>query len=105
MVRGSNASVELRNANRHARVHDVILEAGKMRNMFAYMRSAGADDAGYFRNRALQEQAAAQKATCEAARDRHDQLAARCRFRALIASSRPQFGPEVTRERNAVRVG
>lgn len=71
-----------------------------MRSMFAYMRSSRADDTGYFRSRALQEQVAAQKATCEAARDRHDQLAAMYRFRALIASSQHQFEPETARQRN-----
>ena len=44
------------------------------------------DDASYYRTRALQEQVAAQKATCEAARTCHDQLAAIYRFRALMLS-------------------
>jgi hypothetical protein len=72
-----------------------------MRNIFAYRRSSRADDAGYFRSRALQEQVAAQKATCEAARDRHDRLAAMYRFRALMASSQRQVEPETARRRVA----
>jgi hypothetical protein len=39
-----------------------------------------AADADYLRARAVQEQVAAQKAASEAARDRHDQLAAMYRF-------------------------
>jgi hypothetical protein len=49
----------------------------------------------------LQEQVAAQKATCEAARDRHDRLAAMYRFRALMASSQRQVEPETARRRVA----
>jgi hypothetical protein len=40
------------------------------------LRVVRPDDADYFRARAIQEQIAAQKATCEAARKRHDELAA-----------------------------
>ena len=40
------------------------------------------DDASYFRNRAVQEQVAAQRATSDAARRCHDELAAAYRFRA-----------------------
>ena len=40
------------------------------------------DDASYFRRRAVQEQVAAQRATCDAARRCHDELAAAYRFRA-----------------------
>lgn len=39
------------------------------------------DDASYFRARAIEEQIAAQTATCAAARLRHDELAAMYRFR------------------------
>jgi hypothetical protein len=38
-------------------------------------------EADYWHARALQEQAAAQRATSEAARERHDELAAMYRFR------------------------
>lgn len=47
------------------------------------------DDASYFRRRALQEQLAAQKAACEAARDRHDELATMYRFRAAMLTTHP----------------
>ena len=43
-------------------------------------------EGGYYRHRAVQEQMAAQKAKCEEARVRHDQLAAMYRFRALMLS-------------------
>ena len=58
-----------------------------------------ANDSDYYRRRALQEQTAAQKATCEAARERHDQLAAMYRFRALMGSDEPQSGPERVEEK------
>ena len=63
------------------------------------LRFVQADDADYWRRRALQEQVAAQKATCEAARLRHDQLAAMYRFRALMGSGEPAFGPEPVEEK------
>jgi hypothetical protein len=47
------------------------------------------DNASYFRARALQEQVAAQKATCGAARQRHDELAIMYRFRAIMLSGEP----------------
>lgn len=75
-----------------------------MRDLFPSMRSSRADDANYFRSRAFREQIAAQEATCEAARIRHEQLAALYRFRALMASNQFQFEPE-TRERIAEKVG
>lgn len=50
------------------------------------MRSRELDDAGYFRERAIEEQVAAQRATCAAARQRHDEMAALYRFRAIFAS-------------------
>ena len=53
-----------------------------------------ANDSDYYRRRALQEQIAAQKATCEAARERHDQLAAMYRFRALMGANEPASGRE-----------
>ena len=46
-------------------------------------------DAGYYRRRALQEQLAAQTATCAAARQRHDELAAMYGFRAAILTTDP----------------
>jgi len=42
------------------------------------------EDASYFRTRAVQEQVAAQLATCDAARRCHDELAAAYRFRAAM---------------------
>ena len=49
------------------------------------------DDAGYFGRRALQEQIAAQRAICEAARRRHDELAMMYRFRAAMLTKRPEL--------------
>lgn len=46
-------------------------------------------EADYLRARAVQEQVAAQKAASEAARDRHDQLAAMYRFRAMMLDYPP----------------
>jgi hypothetical protein len=50
------------------------------------LRAARADDADYFRDRAVQEQVAAQRATSAAARERHDELAVMYRFRAFMLS-------------------
>lgn len=71
-----------------------------MRDIFASMRPSRADDASYFRSRALQEQIAAQEAKSEGARSCHDQLAAMYRFRAMMALSQARFKP-VIRERIA----
>lgn len=48
------------------------------------------DDVTYFRRRALQEQLAAQNATCKVARDRHDELATMYRFRAAMLTTHPR---------------
>ena len=54
------------------------------------------DDISYFRRRALQEQVAAQRASCEAARLRHDELATMYRFRAAMCSnSRRMLGKDM----------
>jgi hypothetical protein len=63
------------------------------------------DDASYYRTRALQEQVAAQKATCEAARTCHDQLAAIYRFRALMLSGAAFQKHPVELERTLEPVG
>lgn len=47
------------------------------------------DDESYYRARALKERIAARNAACEAARERHDQLAAMYRFRVAMMSSGP----------------
>ena len=47
------------------------------------------DDAIYFRERAVQEQVAAQNARCEAARLPHEELAALYRFRAAMLTTHP----------------
>ena len=47
------------------------------------------DDATYFSRRALQEQMAAQSATCKAAQKRHDELASMYRFRAAMLTTHP----------------
>lgn len=62
------------------------------------LRIVRADDAGYYRARALQEQVAAQKANCEAARKSHDQLAMMFRFRALMSPEAAQPGSDPFRE-------
>lgn len=54
-----------------------------------FLRFVHPDDADYYRGRAIQEQIAAQKATCVQARNSHDQLAAMYRFRALMLSDGP----------------
>lgn len=53
------------------------------------------DDISYFRRRALQEQVAAQKASCEAARKRHDELALIYRFRVMMLSNDRRSGLEL----------
>jgi hypothetical protein len=63
------------------------------------LRLVRADDADYFRARAIQEQIAAQKATCEAARKRHDELAAMYRFRALMLRDGLESEPGPVRTR------
>jgi hypothetical protein len=56
------------------------------------------DDEAYYRARALQEQVAAQCATCEAAREVHDQLAAMYRFRVAMLSRGPSEWAESLQE-------
>ena len=48
------------------------------------------EDEAYYRRRALQEQVAAQRASCPAARDSHDELATMYRFRAAMLSTGPE---------------
>ena len=67
-----------------------------IRPLLSFVR---ADDADYYRRRALQEQIAAQKATCAAARERHDQLATMYRFRALMGSDEPVSASEPVDEK------
>jgi len=47
------------------------------------------DDEPYYRTRALQEQVAAQNASCAAAREVHGHLAAMYRFRVTMLSTGP----------------
>jgi hypothetical protein len=47
------------------------------------------DDAGYFHARAIEEQTAAQRATCAAARHRHEEMAAMYRFKEMFANRKP----------------
>jgi hypothetical protein len=56
------------------------------------------DEARYFRRRALQEQLAAQNATCTVARERHDELAAMYRFRAAMLTTHPRCWAEALQE-------
>ena len=59
------------------------------------------NDVGYFRRRALQEQVAAQRATCEAARLRHDELAAMYRFRTAMLSKPVEWADALADEPTA----
>jgi hypothetical protein len=52
------------------------------------------ENADYFHARAIEEEVAAQRATCAAARDRHDEMATMYSFREMLARSRP---PATTR--------
>ena len=54
-------------------------------------RAANGDDASYHRQRALEEQAMAERATCDAARECHEELAAMYRLRAAMVSTHPQY--------------
>jgi hypothetical protein len=45
------------------------------------------DDAGYYHARAIEEQIAAQRATCAEARERHDEMALVYRFKELLSRS------------------
>ena len=56
------------------------------------------DDADYYHARAIEEQVAAERATCAAARDRHDEMAAMYRFREVLARRRPHGWDEEVRE-------
>ena len=55
-----------------------------MQRLETMLRPERADDAGYFRTRALQEQVAAQGATSDVARRRHEELAMLYRFRSMM---------------------
>lgn len=59
------------------------------------------DDLRYFRKRALEEQIAAQRSACEAARHRHDELAAMYRFRAAMLSMPNQCWAEASEKESA----
>lgn len=48
------------------------------------------DEATYLQRRALQEQLAAQNASCKVARDRHDELATLYRFRSAMLTTQPR---------------
>ena len=73
-----------------------------IRPLLSFVRT---DEADYYRRRALQEQIAAQKATCAAARERHDQLAAMYRFGALMGSDEPVFAAKPIEEKVLEAVG
>jgi hypothetical protein len=47
------------------------------------------NDADYFHTRALEEQVAAQRASCDEASHRHEELAAMYRFREMLVRSAP----------------
>jgi hypothetical protein len=53
------------------------------------------DDASYFNHRAIEEQVAAQRSSCEAARHRHEELEVMYRFRAAMLTKRPQCWADV----------
>jgi hypothetical protein len=72
--------------------------AGHQQAIGSHSRAEGRmrkDDAAYYRSRALQEQIAAQRASCGVARDRHDELATMYRFRAAMLSSGPESWADV----------
>lgn len=48
------------------------------------------DDVSYYKRRAIQEQVAAQKASCEVARQRHDELANMYVFCAAMLTKPPE---------------
>lgn len=52
------------------------------------------DDANYYRERAIQEQVAAQDAVCDEARQRHQELAMMYRFRAAMLTTHPSSWAE-----------
>lgn len=51
------------------------------------------DDARYYQQRASQEQRAARNATCAAARERHEEMAALYRFRGRLLATLPDLLP------------
>jgi hypothetical protein len=51
-------------------------------------------DASYYRERAIQEQVAAARATCERARAVHEELAVAYRFKAAMLSTQDDLGWE-----------
>ena len=53
------------------------------------------DDESYYRARVVEEQIASRNAASEAARERHDQLAAMYRFRVAMVSSGPSQWADV----------
>ena len=61
------------------------------------------NDTEYYRDRAIQEQIAAQNAKCDPARERHEELAAMYRFRAAMLTTYPSYWVQVASE-SAVEV-
>jgi hypothetical protein len=61
-------------------------------------RQVRSEDVEYFRRRALQEQLAAGRASCDAARHRHDELAMLYRFKAAMLSTGPYSWADALRE-------
>lgn len=53
------------------------------------LRPHSPDDADYFARRAIEEQAAAQKAASDIARERHEEMAAIYRFRSAMTTTCP----------------
>lgn len=60
-----------------------------MSHQITALHSAREDASRYYRARAIQEQVAAQKATSQAARKRHEELATIYRFRAAMLPDEP----------------
>ena len=54
----------------------------------------GRDDTAYYRKRAIEEQVAAQNASCEAARERHEELATMYRFKTAMLTTHPSCWAE-----------
>lgn len=53
------------------------------------------NDATYFHRRSIEEQVAAQRATCEEARHRHEELATMYRFRSAMLTTAPASWADV----------
>lgn len=80
------------------------MRAGQDESNGGHTRAGGRvreDDGTYFARRAIQEQVASQNASCEAARERHDELAMMYRFRSAMLTRAPIFWADALRPEQA----